>query len=273
MIWKRIFGIHESDTRINNYQNGHRALSIHGDKFTIVGTTDGPGDDADNAFIATLPLDGSATGLHDYWIYYEPKDTRILVQAVDAPTSTTFTPNVHSGGITDIENVKYYYTDYPNYEFTVYPTVIRSNLGGAIEFADGSKQSFSTAIIPQVKSGENRYMLRAEDSGRHILVTDYNYALIIPNWQRTTLPVGYAITIINISGGEITVETESTDNGLRGSIAFSGGNTITPAVGINDNGSGQMVTLIKFKEATVSEDGDNHGDLWMIAGADISDND
>jgi hypothetical protein len=34
-----------------------------------------------------------------------------------------------------------------------------------------------------------------------------------------------------------------------------------------------MVTLIKFKEATASDDGDDHGDLWMIAGADISDND
>jgi LEA14-like dessication related protein len=273
MIWKRMFGIHESDTVINNYHDGHRALSIHGDKFTIVGATDGPGDDTYNAFIATLPLDGSATGLHDYWTYFEPKDTRILVQAVDSPTSTTFTPNVHSDGITDTENVKYYYTDYPDYNFTVYPTVIRSNEGGAIEFADGSKQTFSAAIIPQVKSGENRYMLRAEDSGRHILVESDNYALVIPNWKRTTLPVGYAITIINISGNEITVETESTDYGLRGSIWFSGGDTQTVSVGMNVNGSGQLVTLIKFKEGTASNNGDDHGDLWMIAGADISDND
>jgi len=270
MLWNRMFGIHESDTVINNWGDGHQALSIHNDKFTIVGATDGPGDDTYNAFIATLPLDGTATGEHDYWTYFEPDDTRIRVQAVVSPTATTFTPNVHSDGIIDIENIKYYYTDYPEDEFTVYPTVIRSNEGGAIEFADGSKQSFSAAIIPQIRSGENRYTLRAEDSGRHILVESANYSLVIPNWERTTLPVGYTITIINISGSQVRIENESS-NGLRGEIWFSGGDTKTPQVGIDDNGSGQMVTLIKFKEGTGSNNGDDHGDLWMIAGADISD--
>jgi hypothetical protein len=169
------------------------------------------------------------------------------------------------------DNVKYYYTDNPGDEFTLYPTVIRSNAGGAIEFSDGSKQTFSAAIIPQVKSGENRYTLKPEDSGRHILVESDNYALVIPNWERTTLPVGYTITIINISGNQVRIECEGTNNGQQGSIWFSGGDTKTPQVGIDDNGSGQMVTLIKFKEGTTSDDGDNHGDLWMIAGADISD--
>ena len=52
---------------------------------------------------------------------------------------------------------------------------------------------------------------------------------------------------------------------------LSGSNSKTPLVGINDNGSGQMVTLMKIKEGTISNDGDNHGDIWMIAGADIFD--
>jgi hypothetical protein len=52
---------------------------------------------------------------------------------------------------------------------------------------------------------------------------------------------------------------------------FSGGDTTTPYVGINDNGSGQMVTLVKIKEGTYSDDGEQHGDIWMIAGADIFD--
>jgi len=54
---------------------------------------------------------------------------------------------------------------------------------------------------------------------------------------------------------------------------WSGGDMHTPAVGIADNGSGQMVTLVKIKEGTYSDDGDQHGDIWMIAGADLSNND
>jgi len=272
VLWKRVFGIYESDTNLNSYNNGNRALSIHGDKFTFVGATDGPGDNTNNAFIATLPLDGTGTGLHDYWTYAELNDNRIRVQVVAAATSTTFTPNVHSDGITDTENVKHYFTDYPDDEFTLYPTVIRSNEGGAIEFADGSKQTFSAAIIPQVKSGENLYTLRAEDSGRHILVESENYTMYIPHWERTTLPIGYTVTIINISGSELNIENEY-GNSNRGVMWWSGGDMHTPAVGIADNGSGQMVTLVKIKEGTYSDDGDQHGDIWMIAGADLSNND
>jgi hypothetical protein len=274
VLWKRMFGVYESDTRFNDYGSGTKSLSIHGDKFTIVGNTDGPNDSTDNAFIATLPLDGTGTGLHDFWKYVDLDDTRIRVQKVTSPTSTTFTPNVHSGGITDAENLKYYYTDYPEEEFTVYPTVIRSNAGGAIEFSDGSKQSFSAATIPQIKSGANRYELRPEDSGRHMLVETSNYNIIIPNYNKVKLPVGFTITIVNISGNNITVQNESLNGpGYQGEMWISGADTKTAYVGIDDNGSGQMVTLLKIKEGTVSDDGESHGDIWMIAGADIYNND
>jgi len=271
IIWKRAWAIYESDVNINDFGNGNRALSIHGDKFTFVGDSDGPDDDSSNAMIVTLPLDGTGTGQHDFWKYVELNDLRIRVQDITSPTSTTFTPIVNTGGITDTENVKYYFTDYPGTDFTLYPTVIRSNEGGAVEFADGSKQTFSTAIIPQVKSGGNRYWLRPEDSGRHILVESQGYSMRIPNWERVTLPVGYTVTIINVSGSTLYIGNEDPNNGIRGEMWFSGGNNKTPAVGIDDNGSGQMVTLVKIKEGTRSDSGDDHGDIWMIAGADIFD--
>lgn len=272
MLWKRLFGIYESDTNLNYTGPGNKALSIHGDKFTIVGSTDGPSDNTDNAFIVTLPLDGTGTGLHDIWTYAELNDNRIQIQRITDPAAATFTPTVHSNGITMTEDVKYYYTDYPEEDFTLYPTVIRSNEGGAIEFADGSKQTFSTALVPQVTIGENRYTLRPEDSGRHILVTSSDYSIVIPNWKKTTLPIGFTVTIINITdGNDVYVENEST-NGYQGEMWFSGGDDKTAYVGIRDNGSGQMVTLIKIKEGTYSDDGDQHGDIWMIAGADIYNN-
>jgi hypothetical protein len=272
VLWKRMFGIHESDTGYNDYGNGAKSISIHGDKFTIVGDTDGPDDQTSNAMIATLPLDGTGTGLHDFWKYVEVKDTIIQVMKVTSPTSTTFTPNVHSSGISDTENVKYYYTDYPEEDFTVYTTVIRSNEGGAIEFSDGSKQSFSAANIPQIRSGGNRYVLRPEDSGRHILLETSGSAIVIPHHSRVKLPVGFAITIINVSNNTAYIQNENPNGpGYRGEMWFSGADTKTPYVGINDNGSGQMVTLVKIKEGTYSDDGEQHGDIWMIAGADIFD--
>lgn len=274
VLWKRMFGVHESDTAFNSRGNGKKSLSIYGDKFTIVGATDGPDDNSENAMIVTLPLDGTGTGLHDFWKYVEVNDTIIQVQVFGAATSTTFTPNVHSGGITDTEDVKYYYTDYPEQEFTLYPTVIRSDQGGAIEFADGSKQTFSAANIPQIRSGGNRYVLKPEDSGRHILLETTGNSIIIPHYSRVKLPVGFTITIINVSNNTAYIQNESANGpGYQGEMWFSGGDDKTPAVGINDNGSGQMVTLVKIKEGTYSDDGDQHGDIWMIAGADIFNDD
>ena len=270
ILWKRIFGIHESDNGINWNDHGNKALSIHGDQFTLVGFTDGPSDETDNAFIVTLPLDGTGVGLHGIWTYAELNDNRIKVWRLSNTTSTSFTPTVNSGAITYTDNIKYYYTNYPNEGFTFYPQVIRSNEGGAIEFADGSKQTFSTALVPQVRIGENRYTIRPEDSGRHILIDDGNYRIRIPNWQKLTLPVGFTFTIVNITNSTVYVENEDSNN-YRGEMWLSGNDSKTPLVGINDNGSGQMVTLMKIKEGTQSNDGDNHGDIWMIAGADIFD--
>jgi len=126
--------------------------------------------------------------------------------------------------------------------------------------------------VPQVKISAGRYTLRPEDSGRHILIETINYAVIIPNWQKVVLPVGYTVTLVNISGTDAYVENESSDT-LQGEMWSSGGDMKTAYIGIRDNGSGQMITLIKIKEGTRSNDAEDHGDIWMVAGADIYNND
>jgi hypothetical protein len=272
VIWKRIWGVHESDTRMTYEGYGNRALSIHGDQFTLVGNCDAPNNNHANGFIVTLPLDGTGVGEHGLWTYAEPTDDTVKVWRLSGRTATAFTATEHTGGITAVADVKYYYTDYPSEEFTFYPETILSNAGGAIEFADGSRQAFSTAIVPQVKISAGRYTLRPEDSGRHILIEVSNYSVVIPNWQKVSLPVGYTVTFINISGNNAYLLCEGSDN-YRGSMWFSGGNDKTPAIGFRDNGSGQMITLIKIKEGTRSDDAENHGDIWMVAGADIYNDD
>ena len=269
VIWKRMWGVYESDTQMSYEGYGNKALSIHGDQFTLVGHTDAPDDDYDNGFIVTLPLDGTGVGEHGIWKYVEPNDDRIKVWRLNGRTSTEFTATEHTGGITAVSNIKHYYTDYPNEEFTFYPETILSNAGGAVEFADGSRQTFSTAIVPQVRISAGGYTLRPEDSGRHILIETSNYDVRIPNWQRVSLPVGYTVTVINISGNDAYVVNESSDN-LQGQMWFSGGDDKTTDIRFPDNGSGQMITLIKIKEGTRSDDAENHGDIWMVAGADIS---
>lgn len=271
-IWKRMFGVYESDTQMCYEGYGNKALSIHGDQFTLVGYTDAPDDDIDNAFIVTLPLDGTGLGFHGLWKYVEPNDDKIKVWRLSDRTATVFTATEHTGSITAVDNIKHYYTDYPSEEFTFYPQTILSNQGGAIEFADGSRQTFSTASVPQVRISAGRYVLRPEDSGRHILIEDSNYSVTIPNWQKVSLPVGYTVTLVNISGEDAYLACESSDN-RQGEMWHSGNDMKAAYIGFPDNGSGQMVTLIKIKEGTYSDDGEDHGDIWMIAGADIYNND
>ena len=273
MIWKRMFGIHESDTRMSYEGWGNKALSIHGDQFTFVGYTDGPDDDTDNALIVTLPLDGTGVGLHGLWTYVEPNDDRIKPWRLTGRTSTTFDATVHSSGITAVDNVKYYYTNYPEENFTLYPQVILSDQGGALEFADGSRQTFSTALVPQVKISAGRYTIRPEDSGRHILIESENYAVVIPYWGKVALPVGFTVTLVNISGNDVRVECEISEGPFQGSLWLSGGDMKTVAIRFPDNGSGQMITLIKIKEGTYSNNAESHGDIWMVAGADIINDD
>ena len=272
VIWKRIWGVHESDVRISYELYGNRALSIHGDQFTLVGYADAPDDDYDNGFIVTLPLDGTGVGEHGIWTYVEPKDDVVKVWRLSDRTSTTFTATEHTGGITAVADVKYYYTDHPSEEFTFYPETILSNEGGAIEFADGSRQAFSTAIVPQVRISAGRYTLRPEDSGRHILIETSNYSVVIPNWQKVVLPVGYTVTVINISGNDAYVNCENSDN-YQGEMWSSNGDMKTAYIRFPDTGSGQMITLIKIKEGTRSDDAEDHGDIWMVAGADIINDD
>jgi hypothetical protein len=272
IIWKRVIGVHESDTELGYNTSGGQSLSISGNQFTIVGMTDATNNNNWNAMMLTLPLDGTGVGLIGQWTYYEPTDDEIKVMKV-VREEDPFTANVNSGSITDEADIKYYYTYYPDDDFNYYTDIIRSEVGGAIEFSDGSKQTFSTAIVPQVRIGAGRYTIRPEDSGRHILVEEVDYNIILPNYKAVTLPIGFKFTVVNISDSTVNVQIQYTDDTMTDEIWISGEDTKVNSQGngiyINDNGSGQMVTFMKIKEGTYADDGDQHGAIWMVSGTDI----
>jgi hypothetical protein len=76
---------------------------------------------------------------------------------------------------------------------------------------------------------------------------------------------------VNISNNDAYVRNQSSDN-LRGEMWLSNGDIKTTAIGFADTGSGQMITLIKIKEGTRSDDAEDHGDIWMVAAANYYDN-
>ena len=268
VLWKRIWSVWGNGMYIDWNESGGHFVSISNGQYSIAGTTYATIDYNANAALMTMPVDGTGTGQHGLWTYFEPKDNKIEQIRINTPESLTFTPHVNELNITTADNDKFYFADWPRDDFNRFTHVIRSEEGGAIEFADGSKQSFSATIIPQVKI-DGKYTLRPEDSGRHIYVTNSSYRIWIPNWARVTLPVGFTITIINRSGDDIYLYAE--DAGEEDRIFFSGGNIETKGIRIADNGSGQMVTLVKFEEGEYNDDADSHGGRWMVAGADIGD--
>ena len=86
------------------------------------------------------------------------------------------------------------------------------------------------------------------------------------SYCRVDMPRGAKVINLSCVGGDIYLHVND------GEFLFSGGNDQTPYVGITDNGSGQMVTIMKIEEGEDVNDGDSHGDRWMIAGADIYNN-
>jgi hypothetical protein len=86
---------------------------------------------------------------------------------------------------------------------TLDPVVDRD--GGAIEFADGTRQTTSAQQIPQIPitSTGADHRLCIDDMGKHIYVTNSDTRIIVPYDYDNPLPVGFTVVIVNNSGGTI----------------------------------------------------------------------
>lgn len=274
IIWKRLLtsGLYDEF----QWDNGYRALHIAGDRFFFAGNTYWAVDDYSNAWSASLPLDGTGVGEHGIWTYKELTDNDFKTydkSQINGPSAVTTHPltNAVSTNIA-INNARFYYTDYPEWQFPIITSVIRNKLGGAIVFPDGSKQTTSAGISQQIRVARD-YRIAHEDAGGHVFVdsadTDYgSFTVRIPYWESVRLPVGFKFTIINRSDHNIYIYTDEGPNN-RGKIYGVDGNgnyTNSPGWYMNGDSDGaNWVELIKVKDGFNVTD-NNRGDEWAIRG-------
>jgi hypothetical protein len=243
IIWRKILATHVGDNgaALNDYFKNGRNLTLDADHLYISGYTTAFDNNYENGFIVKLPKSGDCDGIYGGWtIMTDAYD----VDKVTTTEATAFSPNINTGEFEtwepdfetdwwDPSNDSYYHT----FE------EIRDRDGGAIEFADGTRQTSSAQQIPQKKITNGAdHRLSLEDMGRHIYVTDSDTRISVPYHQDNPLPMGYTVVIINNSGSSIRIDGDG--GGLD--IKVPGVNT---AQYWDLDGPG-MATLIKVEENT-----------------------
>jgi len=208
-IWRKFFGTlsYEYGGTDEYFKNG-RNLTIDDTSLYVSGYTTAFDDNYENGFLVKLPKSGDCDGYYGIWTVQAEMYGVSLVTSTDA---TDFTPVIGTG------NFEYWEPDFETNwwdpsDNNSYHTLqeIRDRDGGAIEFADGTRQTSSAQIIPQVKiSNGADHRLTQEDAGKHIYVTSNSSAsIIVPYHQDNPLPIGFTVVIVNNSGGTIDIDAD-----------------------------------------------------------------
>jgi hypothetical protein len=205
-IWRKFFGtsgVNNSGTH-EYFKNG-RNITLDAEHFYVSGYTTAFDSDADRAFLVKLPKSGDCDGYYGGWtVQTEAYD----VAKVNITQANTFTPNIRPGDFRswdpDILS-NWWDPSQDDYYQQLDPVVDRD--GGAIEFADGTRQTTSAQQIPQLKISTGAdHRLSIDDMGKHIYVTNNRTNIIVPYDYDNPLPVGFTVVIVNNSGGTIDIE-------------------------------------------------------------------
>ena len=227
------------------FKNG-RNLTLDADHMYISGYTTAPNDDYENGFMVKLPKTGDCDGSYGIWAY---QTEEYNVDKVTETEATTFTPTVGTGNwenwIPDFETEWYDPSDNNYYQMM---EEIRDRDGGAIEFADGTRQTSSAQQIPQRKISTGAdHRLCLEDMGKHIYVTNNNNTINVPYHDDAPLPIGFSVVIINDTGNDVNIDGD----GNNINIVVPGDTTSS----YWDLSSPGMATLIKVEE-----------NIWFMTG-------
>ena len=247
IIWRKILATQlRGNNNTSEYFKNGRNLTIDDTHLYISGYTTAYDNNYDSGFTVKIPKSGDQDGVYSVWVIQQ--DT-YDVDKVNATEATAFTPNIGNGEWSlwtpdfasqwwDPSDNDYYHT----------LTEMRDRDGGAIEFADGTRQTSSAQQIPQIKiSNGADHRLCSDDMGKHIYVTDSYTNIAVPYHETDPLPVGYTVVVINNSGSSISIDADG-----------SGIDIIVPGVDSSqywDLDSPGMATLIKVEES-----------VWMMTG-------
>jgi hypothetical protein len=252
-IWRKFFGTSGVNyTWTNEYFKNGRNITLDAEHFYVSGYTTAFDSDADRAFLVKLPKSGDCDGYYGGWtVQTEP----YAVDKVNITEANTFTPNIRSGDFEswtpDIYS-SWWDPSQDDYYQQLDPVVDRD--GGAIEFADGTRQTTSAQQIPQLKISTGAdHRLSIDDMGKHIYVTNDRTNIIVPYDYDNPLPVGFTVVIVNNSGGTIDIEGDGSEGGGSISITVPGVDSVqywqldTPG----------MATLLKI---------DADQNIWFMTG-------
>ena len=248
-----------------------------GDYVISVAHTYVPTDNYYNALLTKLPVDGLVSlEIEEPWNLGEHILSRFDVSVTTVTSAfESFTPTEHTDTITNLVDQRDYTTRPPAGLLRVFTESVTKDSQGYLEFGDGSRQSFATNIVPQIR-GANDYYLTTQDSGKHIFFEHENGTVYIPHRNDRYFPVGFTFTIVNTSGSDCWVRTQSGSTN-RARLKLAGRNIDTVDVGIPDSGSGSMVTVMKIKDGYTMDNSDGNGDypdIWIISGpGDLYNND
>jgi hypothetical protein len=225
----------------NEYFKNGRNLTLDADHMYISGYTTAPNDDYENGFLVKLPKTGDCDGSYGVWSY---QTEEYNVYKVTETEATTFTTNVGTGNWetwTPNFGTEWYDPSDNNYYHML--EEIRDRDGGAIEFADGTRQTSSAQQIPQrrISTGAD-YRLCLEDMGKHIYVINNNNIINVPYHEDAPLPIGFSVVIVNSSGNNVSIDGD----GGNVNITVPGDTTSS----YWDLSSPGMATLLKVEENT-----------------------
>jgi len=261
-IYQRwLYGAADEDTQ---FKNG-RGLVVDGDSFYITAYV--YANNYRSTLAARLPVDGSGTGEYGSFRYAGVNamsgsfsetgltDINYDINAVDLEGQYNYAGALTNGAdpyVNENDTVTEGTWNYFGGE-EFYPDLtterVRDTDGGRIVFADGTTQNTSATDIPQRRYTGQRYTLGLKDRGHHILCNNENDDnIIIPYNARVPFPIGTVITIVNDTGGNVTISAE-------------GGGTVY--LMLPGEGSVQSVNLENYGIATLLK---IYVDGWVISG-------
>ncbi len=231
----------------NEYFKNGRNLTLDTDNLYVSGYTTAFTNNFDNSFLVKLPKSADCEGSYSAWVL---QNDIYNVNKITTTEATTFTPVVGDGEFEDWTpdfSTNWYDPSSSDEYHTLAEIVDRD--GGAIEFADGTRQTSSAQQIPQRKifNGAD-HRLQPEDSGKHIFVTNSDTSIVVPYDQDSPLPIGFTVVVINDSGGVINIDADGGAINIR--------NT-------NDGTTATYYDLASYGMATLIKVGENY---WYISG-------